>query len=203
METLKRAEDVQQPDERNLCWVRLETGEPVTCEDHYSGIISIHLDPAVPDEIRSYFATIQNLCVYGWFAYDFYSVAMFMSYAMIEMALRARSPVKGKDNRPFKKLLQRAVESDLVQEKSFSHARLLRRQRAEGLRLNRQVGRLGGAAYKYGAPRNNYLTIVCETLPELRNMLAHPQGSTVHMPGEALSALRFSAEFANQLFSRP
>jgi hypothetical protein len=36
---------------------------------------------------------------------------------------------------------------------------------------------------------------------KLRNAFAHPRGHAIHMPGEALFALRFSVEFINQLYA--
>jgi|SRR5579875_372987 len=81
METLKNAGDVQKQDTGNACWVRLDTGEVVTFQDRYSAIAAIHLNQALPDGVRSYFATIQNLYVYSWFAYNFYALAVFLSFA--------------------------------------------------------------------------------------------------------------------------
>src|SRR5947208_3641883 len=115
METLKRAEDVQEPDMRSVCYVRLDTRQPVTFHDRYAAIAGIQLGPPVPEEVRSYFATIQNLCVYAWFAYDFYALAVLNCYILIEMALRLRLPNTGtaKDRRTLQDLLQEAIKHNL------------------------------------------------------------------------------------------
>lgn len=200
METLKRAEAVQMPDERSLCWDRLDTGKPVTFQDRYSAVAAVHLNSTVPDGVRSYFATIQNLCVYAWFAYDFYALVVFLSYTLIEMALRLRLPITGKDTRGLKNLLEEAVKHGLIHEKAFSHVRLTRQRQAEAIRVNRQLARQVGTVFRSSVPRNEYLRILLQTLPRLRNAFAHPHGHAIDFPGDALFALRFAAEFINQLF---
>jgi hypothetical protein len=54
METLKKGEEVQQPDVRSVCYVRLDTGQPVTFLDRYSQIAAVQLNPT------SYFKTLYN-----------------------------------------------------------------------------------------------------------------------------------------------
>jgi hypothetical protein len=196
METLKRAEDVRQPDVRSVCYVRLDTGQPVTFQDRCSQIAAVQLNPGVPEDVRSYLATIQNLCVYAWFAYDFYALVVFLSYTLIEMALRLRFPITGRDRRTLHDLLKEAIKRNLIQEKAFSHMRRIRQQQALGLRLEREIRKVPRSS----VPKSNYPEILLETLPKLRNAFAHPRGHAIHLPGDALFALRFAAEFINQLF---
>jgi hypothetical protein len=196
METLKRAEEIQQPDARSACYVRLDTGEPVTLQDRYSQIAAIRLNPGVPEDVRSYFATIQNLSVYAWFAYDFYAVAVFLSFTLIEMALRLRLPIPGKDNRTLHALLEEAIKRNLIREKAFSHIRRMRQQQAWSLRLERQLVKIP----KSSIPKSDYAKVLLQTLPKLRNAFAHPRGHAIHLPADALFALQFGAEFVNQLF---
>jgi hypothetical protein len=196
METLKSVDDVQQPDTRSLCWAHLHTGDPVTFQDRYAQVAAIQLSPGAPADVRSYFATIQNLYVYAWYAYDFYALVVFLSYTLIEMALRLRLPVTGKDNRTLRNLLEEAVNRNLIHEKAFSHARRIRQQRALSLRLQRQFEKIPRSS----VPRSDYRRALVETLPKLRNAFAHPRGHAIHLPGDALFALHFSAELTNQLF---
>jgi hypothetical protein len=65
METLKPIDDVYSPDQRSLYWRRLSTAEQITIGDRYTEIASIRLSATVPDAVRSYFATLQNLCLYA------------------------------------------------------------------------------------------------------------------------------------------
>lgn len=79
METFKQLAEVVQPDPRNSFFVRIDTGKPLNLAEHYAAIADISFNPNVPEEIRSYFATIQNVCLYAWFAYDFYAVVDFLN----------------------------------------------------------------------------------------------------------------------------
>jgi len=71
MEKLKQIDEIQKPDERNLYWVFVFTGKQLAIEDRYAGIESIRVNPTAPEDVRSYFVTLQNLCLYVWFSYDF------------------------------------------------------------------------------------------------------------------------------------
>lgn len=205
METLKRIDDLPKPDERNLCWVFLSTDKQVALEDRYASIASISVNPSAPEDVRSYFATLQNLCVYGWFCYDFYALVVFLTYTLIEMALKLRLPCKGPDRRTLKLLLQEAFKLKLINEKAFTHIKSIRQQQAESLRQFRRIKTMMKSRTKSssGIPKNNYLAILLESLPNLRNSFAHPKMQAIHMPHEATFALRFAAEFINQLFPKP
>jgi len=196
METLKRAEDVHQPDARSLSWARLDRPDNVAFQDRYSEVAALQLNPGAPAAVRSYFATIQNVCVYAWFAYDFYALVVFLSYTLIEMALRIRLPITGKDRRGLRDLLEDAIERKLIREKAFSHVRRSRQVRADTLRFIRQLETI----HRTSVPKHNYSKVLLQTLPRLRNAFAHPRGHAIRLPQEALSALRLSAEFVNQLF---
>src|SRR5258707_7885250 len=142
METLKRLEDIQKPDERNLYWVFMSTDKQVGLEDRYAAIASISVNSSAPEDVRSYFVTLQNLCVYAWFSYDLYALVVFLSFTLIEMALKLRLPRKGPDRRTLKLLLREAIKQKLVNEKAFTHIKAIRQQKAENLRLLRGVEKI-------------------------------------------------------------
>jgi hypothetical protein len=126
METVKPLSEIHLPDQRNLMFVRIDTGEPLGIEEHHAAVASVVLNPIVPEEVRSYFATIQNLCIYAWFAYDLYAMVQFLTFTAIEMALRMRLPVQGRDTRGLSALLKEAARKKLIKSKGFSHVRELR-----------------------------------------------------------------------------
>jgi len=201
METLKRLDDIQKPDERNLYWAFLSTGKQVTLEDRYADIASIRVNPTAPEDVRSYFVTLQNLCVYAWFSYDLYTLVVFLTFTLVEMALKLRLPRKGPDRRGLKRLLREAIRQKLITEKAFSHIKRIRQQQAESLRLLR-----GGQKFsmmRSSQPKSDYLAVLLESLPNLRNSFAHPSGQIIHFPHDATFSLRFAAEFVNQLFPMP
>jgi hypothetical protein len=199
METLKGIDEIQKPDERNLYWGSVATGEPVTIEDRYAEIASIHVNPTAPEDVRSYFVTIQNVCVYAWFSYDFYALVVFLTFTLIEMALKLRFPMKGRDRRTLHDVLQKAIKQKLINEKAFTHIKVIRQQRAENLRELRRLKYVT----RSNLPKNDYLAILLKSLPKLRNSFAHPSGHAIHFPHEAIFSLRFAAEFVNQLFPMP
>jgi hypothetical protein len=197
METLKAIGDIQKADERNLYWAFVSTGKQLTIEDRYGEISSIRLNSSAPEDVRSYFATLQNLCVFAWFSYDFYALVFFLTFTLIEMALKLRLPHKGRDRRTLRPLLQEAIKQKLIDEKMFTHIKVIRRQRAEDLRLLRGIEKITRA----NLPKKNaYLEVLLKSLPKLRNSFAHPGAQAIHFPHEAIFSLRFTAEFINQLF---
>ncbi len=199
MEILKRIDEIQKPDERNLYWAFVSTGKQLAIEDRYADIASIHLNPTAPEDVRSYFVTLQNLCVYAWFSYDLYALVVFLTFTLIEMALKLRLPRKAPDRRTLKLLLREAIKQKLVNEKAFTHIKAIRQQKAENLRLLRGVEKIT----RSNLPKNDYLAVLLESIPKLRNSFAHPSGHAVHFPHEAIFSLRFAAEFVNQLFRMP
>jgi hypothetical protein len=198
METLKSLAQVLQIDRRNLMFVDMDTLKPPTLEEHHKQIAGITLNANVPEEVRSYFATVQNVCLYAWFAYDFYAVANLLCYTAIELALRQRMPVARKDARSLQNLVEKAVSQGLLKDKGFSHVRRIRMNLARDLRFYRSLG--GGKVSRSAIPKINYAKTLLKTLAPVRNSLAHPRLHAILMPTEALSELQLTAEIINQLF---
>jgi hypothetical protein len=200
MEKLKPLSEIRDPDERNLMFVRIDTGEPLSIEEHHANISSVVLSSAIPEEVRSYFATVQNVCVYAWFAYDLYTVVQFLCFTTVEMALRIR--LGSTSHRPgLASLLQEAVSKKLIKQKAFSHVREMRRDAAERIRLDRHILRQTGTWPVASASQADYTKILAKSLPWLRNAFAHPQRHTIITPGQALFQLRITGELINQLFA--
>jgi len=123
MEELKKLEEILEPDERqkHFAVINWETGEhrPLTIEDIHQSAASIKLHDGVPEEIRSHFATAQNLLVYSWFFYPFNVTAEFLAFVTLEHALRKRFNPKKQTS--FRDLVRRAVREGLVRDEGFSH----------------------------------------------------------------------------------
>jgi len=200
METLKPLPEVLQPDPRNSVFVRLDTLEPLTIDEHHAEISAVVLHTQVPEDVRSYFATIQNVCLYAWFAYDMYTVVDFLCLTAVEMALRERLPYSGTgaDKRGLQNLLDQAVNKKLVREKAFSHVRIMRQNLARYIRFRRATG---SKLPRSAMPKTNYAAVLRGTIPWLRNHYAHPRRHTILFPGEALSQLQLTSEFINSLFA--
>jgi hypothetical protein len=199
MEKLKPVSEVLHPDPRNSVFVRLDTLESLTIDEHHAEIEAVMLESKVPDEVRSYFATIQNVCLYAWFAYDLYAVVDFLCLIAVEMALRHRFPYAGtgKDRRGLQNLMDEAVSKNLIREKAFGNVRIMRDNLARDIRIRRATA---GKFPRSAMPKGNYAAVLRGTMPWLRNHFAHPKGHVILTPGAALSQLRLTSEFINQLF---
>jgi len=200
MEKLKPVSEVLQPDPRNSIFVLLETLKPITIEQQHAEIAEAALESQVPDEVRSYFATIQNVCLYAWFAYDLYTIVDFLCYIAVEMALRKRLPYAGtgQDKRTLQNLLDQAVSKKLIREKAFSNVRVMRQNLARDIRFRRATS---GRFPRSAMPKSNYAGVLQGTMPKLRNYFAHPRSHTILFPGAAMSQLRITSELINSLFT--
>ena len=199
MEKLKHFAEVLQSDTRNFAFVRMDTLKPSTMEEHYAEIEAAALSSKVPEDIRSYFATIQNVCLYGWFAYDLYTVVDFLCLTAIEMALRNKIPYlgTGKDKRGLQNLMDEAVSQRLIREKAFAHVREMRQSLAHDIKIQRARGR---EFPRSAMPNSSYAAVLRDYIPWLRNHHAHPRMHTILFPGAAMAALRLTSELINSLF---
>lgn len=200
MEKLKLLPEVLQADPRNSLFVLLETLKPITIEEQHAEIAEAALESQVPEDVRSYFATIQNVCLYAWFAYDLYSVVDFLCYTAVEMALRHRLPYTGtgKDKRALQNLMDEAVSKKLIRDKAFSNVLIMRQNLARDIRFRRATG---GKFPRSAMPKSNYAAVLQGTIPRLRNHFAHPRSHTILFPGAAMSQLRITSELINSLFT--
>lgn len=201
---------VHEPDERWAHFSRWDetAGDftPVTLAQRHADLDTLVLAEAVPEAIREHFNTGRNLLLYAWFVYRFIPVAELHAYSTVEMALRERASREGRAARldrkgrelpwKFSELLQMAVKNRWIVDAGFEVVRLRREANAA------QAERLGVEPSADADTRNvnRYCETLVESMPWLRNHLAH--GSTsVHPDG--VSTLRVCADLINQLFRRP
>lgn len=189
MEKFKDKNQISEPDERQKLFVVIDRDSgklrPLTLNDIYENASSIKLHEGVPEEIRSHFATAQNLIVYSWFYYPFTVTAQFMAYVSLEFALKKKF-CKPEERIHLKKLLEMALEEGLIKNEGFS---LRQRRKAFIAELNDEDNQ----------DVNSYAKILVDTIPFLRNHLAH--GSSYLDNGT--STVRICAEFINQLYAEP
>jgi len=199
MERLKSLQEIMAPDSRTGAFVKFDekTNEilPIQLEDYHRRLSDIALREQVPEDIRSYFETVKNICLYGWFVYSFFTVSTFLSYIAIEMSLRRRFQNDDPDRKwPFKRLLQEARDRCLISERGFLSIQAEREYHAK---LAAELGSL------FEQSVADYCSVLVDCLPQLRNSFAHPSSNTILTPGDALSSLTVAAEFINQLFHDP
>ena len=192
METLKPLAELCAPDERQSSFSVRDSVtpgfRPIKIDDIYDRAASIKLHAGVPEQIRSHFAASQNLLAFSWYYYPFNVTAQFLAYVSVESALKARYP--GGKRPSFRGLVRRAVRQGLVKDSGFSHI-----QEAE-----ERASTMEQAWYQQQQQVTPYVEVLIETMPSLRNSLAHGE-YMLHMHGA--THVRICAEFINQLFSEP
>ncbi len=197
MEQLKTPSDIFTADKFSASFVLVNTktgeGRPKELNDYYREIAAICLDESVPEDVRSYFETIKNVYLYGWFVSAFYTIAMFLSFTVIEMALRN----KFKQDDPerdwsFPRLIQEAKKQGLIASEGFPSVKARRDYEAS-------FEREGGPSL--GQPVPDYCSILEKSVPYLRNSFAHPEIDQKAGPGDAYASLIIASEFINQLFN--
>ena len=210
IDLLKPLDAVTAPDVRwqNIGGRDPRTGEFVrhTLADRHAAIDSIYLNGAVPDAIREHFEIAKNLLLYAWFVYRFIPVAELHAYSTVEMALRERAQseslatktVRGRKEKPLmlRELLELAVERQWVVDAGFEISRSHKERLAQDREIFTQLGsEIAMTEDELDAQR--YCKILQETIPALRNGLAH--GSGMIHPG-GFSTLRICRDLINQLF---
>lgn len=196
MEELKKFEEICEPDARQKYFGLINESRddfrPLTLRDIYDAADSIKLHEGVPKDICSHFETARNLLLYSWFYYPFNVVAQLHAFASAEYALRIRANVNpASTKRPpgFKQLLKRAANEGWITDAGFSQAL--------GWKLQGMSNILAATTQR---SINTYCEALAETLPYLRNRLAHGENMLHNQGGEYLL---ICAELINQLFQPP
>lgn len=191
VEQLKNLNEIFTPDPRASAF------PGITLERHYERLSQVVLADAVPEDIRNYFETVKNICLYGRFVYAFYAVAEMLTFPLLELALRVRlRPGKKPRKADFRTLLEQAMRLGLIREEDFSHIRGMKEQQADYAALLAGLKGVRISVPSTGA----YLRVLEHALPSLRNLFAHPEFLSIQFPGGAFFAIRFAAEFINQLY---
>lgn len=205
VEGFRDLEHIFTPDIRSTCHVRFENGgtRPVTIEDRHHDIDKIEINECVPLNIRNHFENAKNLCLYSWYVYRFGPVAEHQAFVTFEFALRERlkEAIQDPDSPPgFKKLLQIAVKEGLLINEKFTHWHTQKEQIRYQNEQNKQIAVMVGFEFKPLVEEIDYLSILIEAFPNLRNFYAH---GTAMLHPVKLDILLTCAEGINQLFSEP
>jgi len=220
---LKSLAEVSTPDPRSHGRVRIDaTGvRPLTLEDHHAAVAGLSLSAAVPEHIQIAYDTARNLYIYAWYVYRFYPLVEHQALACLEMGLRQRLgklPPKYwrfPDREPtLKPLLRYAIDQGLLRNEGFRRWREQVQQRAKdrhSLEMIRRMSEEGlkemtidpdAAVPNDGDRAWDYLLVLLDTLPAIRNDYAH--GSTT-LHSQVLGMLELVGEVLDQIFegSRP
>jgi len=218
---LRSPQNVCRPDQRNEDFVVLsDTGfRPKQLEDQHGAVARLVLHNGVPEGIRIQFETTKNLYLYSWFVYRFYPVAQHHAYTCLELALRecfesamlAAGEPKREHGPGLKRLLTYAIEKGLLKNENFEVWRHRTRVNAKMRTMYEEIeemGRLGLDRMELDESKveikdvdrnHDYLTILLETIPYLRNHYAHGSKS---LHNQVLGTVQIVAEIINQIFPK-
>lgn len=198
MDKLKELSEIFAPDKRSEMFVILdkETGKfrTKTIEDHYAIVSRFVLHDGVPEKIRQHFETTKNLLLYSWFVYRFIPIAEFHSATTLEYALKLKS---GGKIRGLSSLIVHAISRGWVKNEGFSSWQNRERMREEQKRMDEELNKLAEDEIAFHEEPCDYVGILKETIPNLRNAYAH--GSSMLYPG-GYGKLEICVEFINQLY---
>jgi len=187
MEELKPIEEFKSPDER----IRHPKDLPYNL---YKNIENCILNENVPENVRTYFEMLRNVYVHGWYYYPFCTMAVFLSYFAIEMALRECFKEEDpKRKKTFRYLMRKAVKKGLIKAGKFSHVR-------ERWERSKELEKVTGGLTKAFPQTEEYCSVIAESIPNLRNAFAHPQHRTLLLLGQSAVLIKISSELINQLF---
>lgn len=212
-EALRTLESVMEPDPRNAHFGFY----PPSLETRHADISALTLNNTVPEEVAIQFETARNLYLYSWYVYRFHMVAAKQAYATLELGLRAALPSRLPD--PYQKrgkkamlggMLRYAVDQGLLRNEGFRrwHAMAVTRAR-ERISMDAMQTMIDQGLDSIEVDDSepllitdedrtwNLLQTLTETIPALRNVLAH--GSSM-LTNQVLGSIELVAEILNQLY---
>jgi hypothetical protein len=184
-------EKLIEPDSRNLIF-----RGPITTDDLQELLRGCQLRSEVPEDVKSVFEMARKLFVYGYFVYEFYTLAGFVSILAVESALihRFEQYYQG-----HIKLTKRDQSTDVNR---YEHARSLLRK---GWRLCDDPGfRSGFKSLLLWAGRKKLIDspeLYAESLPKIRASHAHPLFQGISTIGMEQALVARAAELVNKVFS--
>jgi hypothetical protein len=204
---LKPLSEVYAPDARQAHFIG-------TLTDNHAILTQIALHTGVPNNVRQLFETAKNVSLYSWFVYRFHQVAESVAYSALEMALRERAGFVEWSGpaatRPptLRPLLDQAKREGWIRNENFPSLRRMATEKARTEKLALSLPTMtSNEDYPIAEPTEDeinaamqtldYVQIVVESAPQLRNWLAH--GSSMLSP-RSLRTLELVAEIVNQLF---
>lgn len=215
-EALRTPESVMDPDPRNAYFGFY----PPSLKKRHEDIAGLILNITVPEEVAIQFETARNLYLYAWYVYRFHMVAAKQAYATLELGLRTALPSKLPE--PYQRrqarkpmlrgMLLYAIDQGLLRNEGFRRwhaiavARAKERISMEAMQTMIDQG-LESIEVDNSEPliiteedRSwNLLQTLTETMPSLRNELAH--GSSM-LTNQVLGNIELVAEILNQLYPK-
>jgi len=194
-------EDWTRIDPTTALFVNLLDGKPPTFQERQEAVCDIQLIPRVPQDVQATFRRAKDAYVFGYFRYDFYTVAAHYAALTIEAAIKARWTASLRRNATLS-------FGSKTNDMAFpSHTKILHFCRREKWDRNKTL--------VDGKPFPVSMTMLLDWLEREciitkwerggltiglneRNALSHVEHSSTDMPSS--NKLRFAARLINKLF---
>jgi len=83
-------DELTKMDTLTACFVNIADGKPLSIEERQQDVCEIQLIPTVPEDVRQTFRRAKDAYIYGYFRYDFYTMAVHYASLALEAAIKAR-----------------------------------------------------------------------------------------------------------------
>ncbi|WP_232352732.1 hypothetical protein [Burkholderia pseudomallei] len=215
-ESLRSPDTAAEPDPRTMMFAGQT---PPSLAAHHREIEAIQLAVEVPEDVAIQFETSRNLYLYAWHVYRFYPVALSQALFALELGLKRRLPERlpQKYQRQSQRfpmlagLLGYAIDEGLIRNEGFRRWHQTAEDRARQRRLMENLQTMIDQQLKImevdkDEPINitsddrswNLVQVLRETLPDLRNELAH--GSSM-LDNQVLGTIELVAEILSQIYT--
>ena len=200
-DSFKKLCELTKPDPRSEMWCIFDpdtkNSRDIKIEDVYLQLKRLELHKGVPEKVRIHFDTTRNLYLYSWFVYRFTSVAEWHASATLEFALKIKA---GGKKEGLRKLIKHAIDHGWIRNEKFTvwqrEKQIYEYHKSTMEQLSKEIAsdtnQVQDDEFHY-----EYLNVLEELIPAIRNMYAH--GSNMFGIGPFGHLITVS-EFINQLF---
>lgn len=179
-------ESIMEPDSRSTVWVKINerTGEqePITLRDHYERAQSIVIHDSVSEKVYHHLLGAKHLLLYSWYVYRFLPIAYSQALSSVEFALKEKAKLENCDfgsKRGFKALFKVAINEGWIRNEDLKFYPQYYKWTSERHAELRELADAHFGKKHHSKPTTqspetpDYLAILVDWLPMMRNDLAH------------------------------
>ena len=103
---MKTLAEIFNPDARQAALVTLDVGRwrAMEVRDYHKLLDAVRVTDTAPEAVLEQFEVARDLMLYGWFVYEFYTVASHHAYTCLEFGLREACKVLAGEGNPCKEV---------------------------------------------------------------------------------------------------
>ena len=179
--------------------------EEGSIEELQKDVSDIQLIPAVPEDVKRVFQHAKDLYIYGFFRYNFFTIAQHYAYLSLESA------VKNRYYQSFgKEIVLTNDKGESVKIGSIDHQLIIdfcrrRRLNPRKIKINNEKFAFTKMELLDWLVKKGIITKwerrLCERGMKLRDLMLHLTRARILTPGYSVQALRFVADLINKIYS--